>query len=191
MARALKLKFVGVVERHHDALGALSSAGDFACVTRGRPRAVVMMCPDGCGEVLTVNLDARSGKAWRADMRRDELSLYPSVWRDDGCGAHFVVWSNNVYWCDVGFRRPEIRSSVVSSVGHVLRAADFRSYVDIAADADVHPWEALWACQLLVERGLAEGQEHSTFAAVSKTPFEPTSTSSSMRKRKRWRWKFW
>src|SRR5437764_1110256 len=110
MARASKLRFVGVVERHHDAVGAISSAGDFACVTRGKPRAIVMMCPDGCGELLTVNIDARSGKAWRADMRRDELSLYPSVWRDDGCGAHFVVWSNNVYWCDIGFRRPEIPS---------------------------------------------------------------------------------
>lgn len=188
MSRAYELNFTGVVEHHHDALAAISSAGDFACVSRGAPRAIVMKCPDGCGDTVTVNIDPRSGKAWRADLRDEKLSLYPSVWRDDGCGAHFIVWSNHVFWCDRSFRRPEIRPSVVSDIRKALRPTEFRSYADIAIETGIHPWEALWACQTLVERGLAKVREQSSFAGPTEPVTKPTPPEAS---RKRPWWKFW
>ncbi len=57
-----------------------------------------MACPDGCGDTLVINLDDRAGKAWLLDERRGKLSLYPSVWREDGCRSHFILWSDYLIW---------------------------------------------------------------------------------------------
>jgi hypothetical protein len=75
-------------------------------VTRGAPRSIVILCPDGCGEVLTVNLDRRSGPAWRFFERRGTLTIYPSIWRDSGCRAHFIIWNSEILWCDGGEAEP-------------------------------------------------------------------------------------
>jgi hypothetical protein len=68
-------------------------------VERGVRRALVFHCPSGCGEVLSINLDLRAGPAWTVRIAQDELSLLPSVWRTEGCKAHFVLWRNSVWWC--------------------------------------------------------------------------------------------
>src|SRR6185503_6541780 len=78
-------------ERNHDVL---------VIVDRHGPRNVVFQCPCGCGEILSINVDAGAGRAWK--MRRDEtsISLMPSVWRAGGCGSHFIVWRSRLWWCD-------------------------------------------------------------------------------------------
>jgi hypothetical protein len=88
---ARKVRMVGDAEYRDQAEATLGQPGDASLILRGRPRAIVMACPDGCGETLVVNLDGRAGKAWRFDMRRGGLTLFPSVWRDGGCGSHFIV----------------------------------------------------------------------------------------------------
>jgi len=40
-----------------------------------------MLCPDGCGERIVLNLDPRAGPAWRLYDRKEKTTLYPSVWR--------------------------------------------------------------------------------------------------------------
>src|SRR5439155_5771117 len=62
--------------------------------------SLVMACPDGCGDVLTLNLDSRAGRPWKLYRERDQISLYPSVWRDSGCESHFIVWRSRIFWCD-------------------------------------------------------------------------------------------
>lgn len=126
---------------------------------------MVMRCPDGCGQMLSVNLDSRSGKAWRLYGRGDQLTLFPSVWRDDGCKAHFIVWKNRIIWCDardpVGWDDP----TLVARVGEILEAASPRAmdYEDIALRLGEIPWEVLWACHALVRAKVASRRTDAEF----------------------------
>jgi hypothetical protein len=70
------------MERYSEAVTKLHSPGDYVLVVRGLPRTIVMVCPDGCGENITINLDRRTGKAWRKFEAGGKLTIYPSVWRD-------------------------------------------------------------------------------------------------------------
>jgi hypothetical protein len=49
--------------------------------------------------VLSINLDPRTGKAWRLRQDRFGVTLLPSVWRTSGCKSHFILWRNAVWWC--------------------------------------------------------------------------------------------
>jgi hypothetical protein len=98
-APAKRIRDRGKVESRHDADALLERPGDVVMVDRGRPRSLVLSCPDGCGSVLTINLEPRSGKAWRLYRQGDSISLFPSVWRDNGCRAHFVLWHDRLLWC--------------------------------------------------------------------------------------------
>jgi hypothetical protein len=134
----------------------LEKPGDSVTVVRGRPRSFVMACPDGCGSVLTVNLDPRAGKAWRL-YARDRMSLYPSVWRDAGCGAHFVLWKDRILWCDGNADAdysprydPELEPAVLSKLDDTPRSAN-----EIADDLNEIPWEVDRALSLLRLTGRA------------------------------------
>lgn len=84
-------------------------------VRRGRPRAVVFMCPDSCGDIVVVNVDDGVGKAWRLREGEDgDVTLMPSVWRSTGCCAHFIIWKSRVWWCRF-FDEPENTSSAGSA----------------------------------------------------------------------------
>ena len=79
------------------------AVGDIAAriviIKRGRPRTVLFRCPCGCGEIVVINVDPRTGKAWRLRRSMDGVTLLPSVWRTTGCRSHFVLWENRVWWC--------------------------------------------------------------------------------------------
>lgn len=89
------------VETQADARATLAGAPDAVVVVRRhRARAVLFKCPDGCGDVLVINVDASAGRAWR--LREEEngsVTLMPSVWRSSGCCAHFILWRSRVWWC--------------------------------------------------------------------------------------------
>ncbi|MFC3068929.1 DUF6527 family protein [Phenylobacterium soli] len=127
---------------------------------RDRPRALVIACPDGCGEKLTVNLDPALGPPWRLYHTKRGLTLYPSVWRDSGCGSHFIVWNNTVQWCDrweAGNREPEPEQAFPDLVREVAARLDerLRPYVTVAGELDEVPWEVLRACRALARAGRA------------------------------------
>jgi hypothetical protein len=77
-----------------------TGAGRLAVVERGLPRTVVFECPCGCREVLIINLDPATGRAWRLRRRGDRVTLLPSVWRTTGCKSHFILWDNQIWWCE-------------------------------------------------------------------------------------------
>jgi len=59
-----------------------------------------MICPCGCGAVLSMNLQNDFRPCWRATVFRDKtISLYPSVWRKVGCKSHFILRRGAVRWC--------------------------------------------------------------------------------------------
>lgn len=154
--RASKLVFKGQVAQRHEADCLLTEPGSAVLVFRGVARSLVIACPDGCGEQLTINLDSRSGPAWRFYIEPSTaVSLYPSVWRDTGCKSHFIVWESRVYWCD----RHEGLSSANERVKQRTLAALTPHYVPYQAIAErlnVVPWAVLSACETLCRSGKAE-----------------------------------
>lgn len=166
--RVVPLQLRGTVASRSEATGMLAQPGDAVLVLRGRPRILLLMCPSGCGEEVAINLDERAGKAWRLYQRRDSITLYPSVWRDTGCGSHFIVWKNRIYLFDaIEAEDDEAESLWSREVGIerelVLAAMPVNSpmsYVDIADTLDALPWEVLVVCRRLVREGAArEGKD--------------------------------
>lgn len=154
MKRAKRLQFKAQVEQRHEANPLLEQAGDGVLVHRGVLRSLVMACPDGCGEKLTINLDPRAGKAWKIYGAGQELSLFPSVWRDSGCKSHFILWRSRIYWCDWGDELELPMEEVVELVRGKL-TPDWNDYVAIADDLDLVPWASLSACHRLCREGFA------------------------------------
>ena len=163
MSRARKIARRSVVERYSDAITHLKSPGDAVIVKRGVPRSIVMQCPDGCGEVITLNLDRRSGPAWRYFERHERLTIYPSIWRDSGCRAHFIVWNNAILWCgesEADEPQWDDRELLVA-VEQLLPAPSepHRHFEEFVSQLDAVPWEVLWACHALVRAGVASSSE--------------------------------
>lgn len=152
--RAQTLAFRGMVEHRHEADERLHAPGEAVVVRRGVDRSLTMVCPDGCGETLTINLDRRTGPAWRLYIEGQDVSLFPSVWRHTGCCSHFIVWRSRVYWCDWGEELQsmdeEFEARVLSSLGATLLP-----YAEIAIALDAVPWAVLSACRRLQRQGLA------------------------------------
>jgi len=74
-----------------------AAGAHLAIVRRGILRWIVFQCPCGCGELITLNLDKRTGPHWRIWRRKNSLSINPSVWRTSGCQSHFVLKQNHVF----------------------------------------------------------------------------------------------
>lgn len=150
--RVQTLSFRGTVEHRHEADERLHALGEAILVHRGVNRSLTMRCPDGCGETLTVNLDRRSGPAWRLYTEGQAVSLFPSVWRNTGCCSHFIVWKSHIYWCDWGEELQatdeEFEQRVLTSLSTALRP-----YPEIADALDAVPW----ASSLGVQRTLSSG----------------------------------
>jgi len=149
----------GKTETRDSASPLLSKGGDAVIVKRGKPRLLIVRCPCGCGDDLLINLDKRAGKAWYLYRNRKGLSLYPSYWRDDGCGSHFIVWNNQIYWC-YGWESDESDDWYVSleleqKVYAALSGEWFTNYEQVAEQLDLIPWEALQACRQLTKKGKA------------------------------------
>ena len=157
--RTKTIAFRGTVESFDFAIPMLNVAGDTVLVDRGRPRMLVMRCPCGCGDNLIINLDNRTGYAWRFYRDRRGLTLYPSYWREDGCRSHFIVWSGHIYWCDVWdgdeSDRWSVSPSIEEAVLAILPRDHFIKYDELADQLNVIPWEALQACRQLVKQGMA------------------------------------
>jgi Family of unknown function (DUF6527) len=67
----------------------------------GRLWSALMACPDGCGQVLHMNLIPDTKPVWRLTEHADRTAtLHPSVWRREGCGCHFNLRAGRVEWCD-------------------------------------------------------------------------------------------
>lgn len=155
MIRANRIRDRGVVERRHEADPLIERPGDFVLVKRGVPRSFVIRCPDGCGETLTINLDPRTDKAWRFYRKRNQVSVFPSVWRDTGCGSHFIIWNHSIVWCE---ERNSDRDVVVEDEAELRQrvleiCSDFwQHFVQLAERLDEVPWDVARACSYLTWR---------------------------------------
>jgi hypothetical protein len=91
------VRYTGVVHVPDQASAARAlSPGTLVLVMPAqRPKHLKLVCPCGCGEVLTVNLMREMGKAWDVWLDSERrVSLFPSVWLDAGCRSHFILRQN-------------------------------------------------------------------------------------------------
>lgn len=169
------LDFRGLVEHRHEADLVVSQPGQAVVVRRGLDRSLTMVCPDGCGETLTINLDHRAGPAWRLYIEDGKVSLYPSVWRHTGCKSHFIVWRSRIYWCDWN---EEFLPTSADFEERVLAALDdrLRPYATVADQLAAVPWAVLSACHHMQARGLVQsgsGDQRGWFRSLTRR--KPTS----------------
>lgn len=157
--RTKNIVFRGTVESRDMAAPLLNLPGDTVLVQRGMPRMLAMRCPCGCGDNLIINLDSRTGYAWRFYQDPRGLTLYPSYWREDGCKSHFIVWNGHIYWCyDWGSDESDswsVSSTVEKMVLEALPKDRFIKYDELAEQLELIPWEALQACRQLIKQGMA------------------------------------
>ena len=155
--KARTYQVVTVVERYSEAVDRVPAAGDCAVVKRGsRYRQLVMRCPDGCGEVLSINLDPRTGPAWRAYRRADQWTVYPSIDKPSGCKSHFILVRGRILWCDWDDERDaDVPGDDLSDRVLPLLSAIRTSFVELADQLDEIPWDVLRACRCLVHSGKA------------------------------------
>jgi hypothetical protein len=67
---------------------------------RGTRFHASMVCPEGCGAILNMNLLTDDTPCWT--LRYDDdgsATLIPSVWQKTGCGAHFFLRHGRIVWC--------------------------------------------------------------------------------------------
>jgi Family of unknown function (DUF6527) len=149
----------GTGEYRDEAERLLERAGDTATVFRARARSILIKCPDGCGETLVINLDPRAGKAWTIDTRKAAITLYPSVWREDGCRSHFIIWRDYIIWCgrfDDGNEEPAYDETLEDRVLGALRVSPGpATALDLATTLDELTWDVSRALRRLVRHGRA------------------------------------
>jgi len=161
--RVQRIRDRGTVAHRRDADNLLERPGDCVLVERGVPRSLVILCPDGCGDTLTINLDRRTAKAWRFFRRRNQVSLFPSVWRDTGCGSHFIIWNHSIIWCDL-IERPQVAMEGEATLAQRILAVvgfEWRDFTAVADELDEVHWDVLHVSRRLAGRGgrLVEGAQ--------------------------------
>lgn len=156
---------LGTTGRYSEAMERIKQPGDYVLVLRGIPRAIVLSCPDGCGEHVVINLDKDGGPAWRRYTTGGKLSLYPSVWRDSGCRAHFILVRDRVLWCgaDDSGAPISVDQSLIAAVLECLNRVTPTHYESIATSLSAIPWEIAWACATLKRSGLASEPKRGYF----------------------------
>ena len=151
--RGNHLTLRALVNSRDEARELVAKPGDAALIVRGIPTSIVLGCPCGCGDQLTINLDPRSGPAWRFFESEGKITLYPSVWRESGCRSHFVVWRNTILlFGQDDFSRHRNRR-LETRLYRRLRDGRPHHFADLADALNELPWSVLVACENLARDG--------------------------------------
>ncbi len=168
MVGLIRARFRGDVTSRGEAGSRLERPGDLVVVQRARPRLLVVLCPDGCGAEVVVNVDPRAGSAWELYRSTRGVSVYPSIWREDGCRSHFVIWNGRVFL----FQADEEWSPTADDTNvrdRVEAALSYRDqhYSDVAARIGEVPWAVLAECEALLRKGRARrGAKPGTYSRI-------------------------
>ena len=67
----------------------------------------VMQCPCGCRENIHLNFVRGHDSVWTYRIGRDgTVTLFPSVWKNQGCRSHFFVRKGVLIWAHNFTRYP-------------------------------------------------------------------------------------
>jgi hypothetical protein len=157
-----RLRLLRIVASRSETAGILEQPGEALLVQRGRPRILVLMCPCGCGEEITINLDSQAGPAWGHYLRGGSMTVYPSIWRETGCESHFIILRDRIYLFDRYEREEEGDWESLwdeptideSTVLQALPTSRLESVSSLAERLDALPWDVLRACRRLAKKEL-------------------------------------
>jgi hypothetical protein len=87
---------------------------------QGKVYWIILRCPCGCGEVITLPAQSDHSKSWALIDKSEGPTIYPSIWRNQGCMSHFWIRDGTVEWTiDTGmapwvakplvYKRPSVR----------------------------------------------------------------------------------
>lgn len=65
----------------------------------GEPAVGWLVCPCGCGDVISLRLSGRRSPRWHLRRADGPATLVPSIWRKGGCRSHFILRDGRVHWC--------------------------------------------------------------------------------------------
>lgn len=68
---------------------------------KGYNKWVHFKCPCGCNEVINLSLMKSHSPCWK--LKIDLFSrptLWPSIWKKDGCESHFWIKKGRIIWCE-------------------------------------------------------------------------------------------
>lgn len=65
----------------------------------GEAWSIMMRCPCGCGQPVELPLIREARPRWSLQVNQDgHPTLVPSIWRREGCRAHYFVRDGKVLW---------------------------------------------------------------------------------------------
>ena len=80
-------------------LGAVERGIVFSISPGAAPTWAMLACPCGCRAVITLSLQHVHRPHWKLSVDQSGLpSLWPSVWRTQGCHSHFWLRHGRVHW---------------------------------------------------------------------------------------------
>ena len=80
----------------------------------GRTKWAYMRCPSGCGDTLMLSLQRGDYPSWRLTINKNgQPSLFPSIWKKDGCRSHFYLLRGKIVYITTRYRK---RSLIPSSL---------------------------------------------------------------------------
>ena len=168
-----KVAFKGEVSTRGEATALLRAPGDVVVVRRGHLRLFVISCPDGCGAIVPINLEPALGDAWKLYVTKRGLSLYPSVWRDSGCGSHFIVWDSGLFLFNdgsSGYHSVQENRELAARILSFLNQSGATSFEVLADYLDEVPWAVLDAARILVIQGQLSEIRKGVFQCRDLTP---------------------
>lgn len=62
-----------------------------------QPWQAALLCPCGCGAPIQLSLLPTDSPSWTVSSGRKGVTLSPSIWRTDGCRAHFFVRDSHFF----------------------------------------------------------------------------------------------
>lgn len=65
---------------------------------RNAPWVLVFNCPCGCSQNIQLNLLKEANPCWAFYIKKNKISIRPSVWRTTGCKSHFIVRNSKIDW---------------------------------------------------------------------------------------------
>lgn len=68
--------------------------------TKENPWQVAFHCPCQCGDVIELFTNKQARPRWDIEFEANGLvTLYPSVFRKQGCKSHFFLRNGRIEWC--------------------------------------------------------------------------------------------
>ena len=87
------------------------------------------------------------------------MTLYPSYWRNSHCKSHFILWNNDIFWCDWDDEGYWTGTAYLETQVWQAMPQDYINYEKLADQLGEIPWDVLQACYSLVRKESAE-QHH-------------------------------